>query len=134
VGNASIEDLAHVISMNRLRAAYAELDPGVERYFVTSAHDDDRGLWQTYNPLVGPHQMSNVLASSGTFITVVTSGITGAFVALIAVALGAPGGVVGVVGVAAGMAFLVGSVLLGSRSFRRLTGRTVMFPSTGAGK
>jgi hypothetical protein len=134
VGNASIEDLAHVIGMNRLRAAYAELDPGVERYFVTSAHDDDHGLWQTYNPLVGPHQMSNVLASSGTFITVVTSGIAGGFFALIAVALGAPGGIVGVVGVAAGVVFLVGSVLLGMRSFRRLAGRTVIFPSSGVGK
>lgn len=28
VGSASIEDLAHVIGMNRLRAAYVELDPG----------------------------------------------------------------------------------------------------------
>jgi hypothetical protein len=27
VGSASIEDLAHVIGMNRLRAAYVELDP-----------------------------------------------------------------------------------------------------------
>jgi hypothetical protein len=49
VGNANIEDLAHVIGMNRLRAAYVELDPGIERYLVTSAHDDDRGLWRTYN-------------------------------------------------------------------------------------
>jgi hypothetical protein len=134
VGNASIEDLAHVIGMNRLRAGYAELDPGVERYFVTSAHDDDQGLWQTYNPLVGPHQMSNVLASSGTFITVVTSGIAGAFVALIAVALGAPGPVVVVVGVTAGLAFLVASLFLGLRSFRGVTGRTVMFPSSGIGR
>ena len=37
VVNASNEDLAHVIGMNRLRAAYLELDPGIERYLVTSA-------------------------------------------------------------------------------------------------
>jgi hypothetical protein len=36
VGNQSIEDLAHVIGMNRLRAAYVELDPDIERYLVTS--------------------------------------------------------------------------------------------------
>jgi lipopolysaccharide export LptBFGC system permease protein LptF len=29
VGNAGHEDLAHVIGMNRLRAAYVELDPGI---------------------------------------------------------------------------------------------------------
>ena len=132
VGNASIEDLAHVIGMNRLRAGYVELDPAVERYFVASVHDDDKGVWQTYNPLVGPHQVSNVVASSGTFITVVTSGIAGAFVALIAVALGAPGELVGVVGIAGGLAFLLVSVLLGFRSFRRITRRTVLFPSPGS--
>lgn len=134
VGNASIEDLAHVIGMNRLRAAYVELDPDVERYFVTSAHDDDQGLWQTYNPLLGRHQGSNLAASSGTFITVVTSGITGAFVALVAVALGAPGVLVGVAAVAAAVAFMLASIFLGLRSFRGITRRTVMFPSTGAGK
>ena len=25
------------IGMNRLRAAYAELDPGIDRYFITSS-------------------------------------------------------------------------------------------------
>jgi hypothetical protein len=35
VRNASIEDLAHVIGMNRLRATYVELDPAIERYLVT---------------------------------------------------------------------------------------------------
>src|SRR5258708_16799757 len=32
VGNASIEDLAHVIGMNRLRAGYVERDPAIERF------------------------------------------------------------------------------------------------------
>src|SRR4030095_11785774 len=53
VVNASNQDLAQVIGMNRLRAAYLELDPAIERYLVTSAHDDHRGLWQTYRPLIG---------------------------------------------------------------------------------
>jgi hypothetical protein len=35
--NASNEDLAHVIGMNRLRAAYLELDPAIERCLVASA-------------------------------------------------------------------------------------------------
>ncbi len=128
VGNASIEDLGHVIGMNRLRAGYVELDPGVERYFVTSAHDDSKGIWQTYNHLVGPHQMGNVLASSGTFITFVASGLAGAFAATVAVALGAPGWVVGTAVAAAAAAFLLTTVVLGVRSFRRITGRTVLFP------
>jgi hypothetical protein len=91
LGNAAFEDLAHVIGMNRLRAAYVELDPGIERYFVTSAHDDDPGIWQTYNHLMGPNPIWQPFASSTTFITLVNSGLTGVFAALVAVALDAPG-------------------------------------------
>src|SRR6266571_4653460 len=97
VGNASIEDLAHVIGMNRLRAAYVELDPAIERYLVTSPHDDDAGLRQTYNPLIGPNARVQPLASSGAFIAFVNAGLTGAFAGLATVALHAPGPVVGVV-------------------------------------
>ena len=75
-GNASIEDLAHVIGMNRLRAAYVELAPGIERYLVTSAHDDDNGLWQTYNRLGGRKPIWQPLASSWMFIAFVNSGLT----------------------------------------------------------
>jgi hypothetical protein len=42
--NAALEDRGQVIGMNRLRAAYLDLDPGIERCLVTSAHDDDSGL------------------------------------------------------------------------------------------
>jgi hypothetical protein len=65
LGNAAIEDLAHVIGMNRLRAAYVELDSGIERYLVTSAHDDDPGIWQTYNHLMGPNPIWQPFASTG---------------------------------------------------------------------
>ncbi len=132
VGNAAIEDLALVIGMNRLRAAYVELDPAIERYLVTSAHDDDQGVWQTYNHLVGAHMLPNLLASGGTFITFVTSGLTGAFGALVAVALNAPGPIVGVVAAACGLSFLAAAALLGMRKYRRIR-RSVLFPAPDAG-
>jgi hypothetical protein len=66
--NAAFEDLAHVIGMNRLCAAYLDLDPGIERYLVTSAHDDDAGIWQTYNHLIGPNPIWQRFASSTAFI------------------------------------------------------------------
>ena len=133
VGNASIEDLAHVIGMNRLRAAYVEMDPGIERYLVTSAHDDSEGLWQTYNHLVGPHQLSNWLASSGTFITFVTSGLAGAFAAMVMVAFQTPGTAVAVVGVGVGLSYPVIAFLLGIRKYKQIK-RSVLFPAPGAGK
>ena len=133
VGTAAIEDLAHVIGMNRLRAGYVELDPAIERYFVTSAHDDDRSVWQTYNHLAGPRAILQPLASSGTFITFVTAGLTGAFGAVVAVALNAPGPVAGVVAAACGVAYFGISVTLGLRQVRRLGRRSVLFPAAVAG-
>jgi len=132
VGTAAIEDLAHVIGMNRLRAGYVELDPAIERYFVTSAHDDDRSVWQTYNHLAGPRTILQPLASSGTFITFVTAGLTGAFGALAAVALNAPSPLVGIVAAACGVAYFALTVVLGLRQIRHITRRSVLFPAAGS--
>ncbi len=134
VGNQSIEDLAHVIGMNRLRAAYVELDPDIERYLVTSPHNDDAGLWQTYNHLMGPNARMQPLASSGAFIAFVNAALTGAFAGLVAVALHAPGPLVGVVAAACGLAYLVLSVALGIRKYQRIMGPYVaLFPRTSTG-
>ena len=122
-----------MIGMNRLRAAYVELDPGIERYLVTSAHDDDPGIWQTYNHLMGPNPIWQPFASTGAFITLVNSGLTGVFAALVAVALDAPGPLVGAVATACGLAFLGVSVTLGVRQAQRLNrGYVSMFPGPGA--
>ena len=130
LGNAAFEDLGHVIGMNRLRAAYVELDPGIERYLVTSAHDDDPGIWQTYNHLMGPNPIWQPFASSTTFIMLVNAGLTGVFAALVAVALGAPGPLVGAVGVACGLAFLGISLTLVVRQYQRMQRRYVaLFPT-----
>src|SRR5215831_14325487 len=120
VGNASIEDLAHVVGMNRLRAAYVELDPAIERYLVTSAHDDDNGLWQTYNHLAGPRPLLQPLASSGTFITVLNAGLIGVFAALIAVTFNAPGPLIGLAAAACGLSFRGVPVASGVRQYQRI--------------
>ena len=131
VGSASLEDLALVIGMNRIRAGYLELDPGLERFLVTSAHDDPSSIWQTYNHLLGPRMFSNILASSGTFITFITAGLTAAFVALGAVALSAPGWAVWVSASAGGVLYVALSVLSGRRQYKRIS-RTVLFPAPDA--
>ena len=48
VHNASREDAAIIVGMNRLRAAYVQMDPGIAEYLVTSNHDDQAGLMATY--------------------------------------------------------------------------------------
>jgi hypothetical protein len=134
LGNAAVEDRAHVIGINRLRAAYLELDPGIERYLVTSAHDDDPGIWQTYNPLKGPNPIWQPLASSTAFIMLVNAGLTGVFAALVAVALDdAPGPLVATVAAACGLAFLGVSRTLAVRRFQRVfqRGYVSLFPAPG---
>jgi hypothetical protein len=47
-----------VLGMNRIRAAYLELAPELERWFITSHHDDERGVmvtagWGTFPTLFG---------------------------------------------------------------------------------
>jgi hypothetical protein len=127
VGNASIEDLGLVIGMNRIRAGYVALDPGVEPYFVTGTHDDSESVWRTYNHLVGPRPILQPLASSATFILVLNAALTGVFVGLIAFALGAPAVVVVVLGVVFGLAFIAASTVFGIRQYRRIQ-RSVDFP------
>ena len=34
--------------MNRLRRAYLQIEPGLERYLTTGHHDDERGVIATY--------------------------------------------------------------------------------------
>jgi hypothetical protein len=131
LGNAAIEDLAHVIGMNRLRAAYVELDPGIERYLVTSAHDDDPGIWQTYNHLMGPNPIWQPFASSTTFITLVNAGLTGVFAGLVAVAMDAPGPLVGAAAAGCGLAYLGISATLAVRQVGRMNRRYVsLFPAS----
>jgi hypothetical protein len=137
--NAAIEDLAYVIGMNRLRAAYVELDSGIERYLVTSAHDDDNGIGQTYNHLMGPNPAwMGLFASSTAFIMLVNSALAGVFAALVAVGLDAPGPLVGTAAAACGLAFLGISVTLAARRRRRVQRRYVsLFPApdiTGNGR
>jgi hypothetical protein len=43
-----------VRGMNRIRAGYLELAPELERYFVTSHHDDERGILATAGWRSGP--------------------------------------------------------------------------------
>jgi hypothetical protein len=48
VTNVGLEDLMYVTAMNRLRAAYVDLDPGVAPYLMAAAHDDRAGADRTY--------------------------------------------------------------------------------------
>src|SRR5262245_53467265 len=107
VANGSDEDMAYVIGMNRLRAAYAELDAGIDGYFVASKHDDERGISQTYAYF--PHGSSFVqpLASSLMFILVVDAVVAGVLAGLIASAADGSGVAIALASAVAGASYLV---------------------------
>ena len=132
VVNASIDDSSAILGMNRLRAGYLDIDPSLAPYFVTSAHDDQQGLMDTY--LMGwPRSIfSHVVASTSIFLTVVNAGVAGTLGALITSTTGAAGAVVTIIGVVAGVLYLGGQLFVGQRSFRTLR-QTSLFPTPPSG-
>jgi hypothetical protein len=86
VFNTATEDLAYVLAMNRLRGAYVDLDPGVERYFLMGTTDDDPGMRRTYFPFAD-RDRSQVFASSMMLILFVNTTLVGLLVGTLIYAL-----------------------------------------------
>jgi hypothetical protein len=129
VHNASVDDAAMLVGMNRLRAAYVELDPGMERFLVTGWHDDIAGLTRTYTMGARRRTLSHVLGSTSIFMVAVNSMLAGTLGALVADASGAGVALVTVCGVLAGLAYLGVMLEVGRRSFASAPPE-VRFPST----
>lgn len=117
VFNASMDDLMYVVAMNRLRAAYVELEPSIAPYFLASPHDDRAGADRTYYFLGVRSPASQVSASSGVFIMAINGAIIGLLAAAIAAAGGAALGWFIAIGVVAGAAFCGLSIAAGQRVF-----------------
>lgn len=84
---ASGEDIRYLQGMNRLRHGYHELVPGLERYFVTSKHDDLASVLAFYGPS-GAGPMPSILHGLTTtpgMVSVICSAVAGALFAVIAV-------------------------------------------------
>ena len=131
VHNASEEDMIMVIAMNRLRAAYVALDPGVARYFVSSTHDDSAGVMRTYNYFTSA-VATQLLGSAGFLVLVVNSAVGGVLAAIVATAAGA--GTAGAVGAAVmvGLVHLGIAVALPFRRYLRIEREyRPMFPTPG---
>jgi hypothetical protein len=82
VFNVGVEDLAYVIAMNRLRGAYLDLDPGIERYFLMGTTDDGPGIAKTYYPFAS-RDRTQVLASSMMLMLIVNTALSGLFVGVL---------------------------------------------------
>lgn len=91
LGGSNYHDAMCVVGMNRIRAAYLELAPDLEQYFVMSAHDDVRGLGITMGvqPGGGLLPVVHLLAATPMVISVLNSVIAGVIAALVALRMGA---------------------------------------------
>jgi len=88
---SNYHDAMCVVGMNRIRAAYLEIAPDVERYFVMSAHDDFRGVGITMAARPGGERipLAHMLAATPALISVLNSVIAGVIAALVALRIGA---------------------------------------------
>src|SRR6476646_782188 len=86
--DARIEDFWLLSSLNRLRHAYLEIAPGLEPYFVTGHHDDERGLSETYGPGT-ENRLLRLIASTSTVVGVIDAALAGVVGGLVAKVAGA---------------------------------------------
>jgi hypothetical protein len=86
------EEVKTVLAMNRLRHAYLQMAPGLESYFTTGHHDDERGLAASYL-LAGPrhlHPWIHFLITTATIVATVNAAVAAAVVVLVLQTAGAP--------------------------------------------
>lgn len=99
----SEEDMMFVIAMNRIRAAYAAIDPTAASHFLASTHDDRVGMTVTYSFLRRRGSPEQMLGSSAVLSTLVNSTVAGLFCGGLSAALGVTVGGAIALGILAGL-------------------------------
>jgi hypothetical protein len=120
VRNASQEDLMLVAGMNRLRAAYVEMDPSISRHLVTGRTDDRAGIRRTYAMGVPRSGLSHFLASAYLFASAVNGIVAAGLAAVVADTAGAGGAATALVGSAAALTYAGLVVLPAHKGYSRV--------------
>src|SRR5256885_3214427 len=95
LGASNYHEALCVIGMNRIRAAYLELAPDLDRYFVMSAHDDFRGIGVTMGVQPGGGALfwvAQMIAGTPTVVMILNSVLVGAIAAIASLRIGAAPG------------------------------------------
>jgi len=131
LGATNYHDAVAVAGMNRIRAAYLEIAPDLEPYFVMGVHDDARGLGVTMAVPPGTPQFVHLIAGTPTLVMVLNAIVAGAIVALLLVRLAGTAPVVTVLGGLLVAALVLGGQLGSARSKirRAQTALRPMFPT-----
>lgn len=83
MGATNYHDVMTIMGMNRIRAAYLEIAPDLEPYFVMGIHDDARGLGVTMAVPPGTSTFTHLIAGTPTLVMVLNGVVTGAIVAIV---------------------------------------------------
>ena len=127
------EEFKLVLAMNRLRHAYLKIEPGLEPYFTTGHHDDERGLQATY--MVDPPsrrwrwQLVYFLINTPIIVATVVAALAAATAVLVVQAVDAPRAAVVAAGVVAFLALWAGLMPLQRQSVDPLRDTTPRFPT-----
>ncbi len=116
ISGANIDDLRALHGMARIRHAYVETAPLLERYFTSATHDDTDSVLTAYGNLPSSTIGQIVYASttSGGMIGLITSMVGGVLTGVLALLLGVSGGVAMWLGVGGG---IVAFVLIAALTF-----------------
>jgi hypothetical protein len=129
LGQVNREDALWVQGMNRIRHAYLELAPELEPFFVTSSHDDPRGVLTSSLGVTGLPPFQGFISVPGV-VAVLDAVVAGAITGIAALAAGAGTGLTIALGAVGFVACLVGFGLFAARAIASAQ-RTfvVRFPS-----
>ena len=125
------EEFQLVLAMNRLRRAYLEIEPGLEPYFTTGHHDDERGLVATYM-LEHPSRrwlLVHFVINTPTIVATVDAALAAAIAVLVLQAAEAATAAVVAAGVAAFLVVWGGLMPLQRHTADPLRRRTPRFPT-----
>src|SRR5207253_2539672 len=137
LGASNYHEALCVVGMNRIRAAYLELAPDLERYFVMSAHDDFPGMGVTMGVPPGGGRffwLAQMISGTPTVVMILNSVLVGAIAAIAALRMGAAAPVVLIAGA---VAFVIAVTIQSSYTQRAIAktqaGHRPMFPTPEGG-
>ncbi|ASN52790.1 hypothetical protein [Sinomonas sp. R1AF57] len=117
----SQEDHLLIAGMNRLRAAYRDLAPGIEEAFVTSASDDHEGVFATYTLGARRPVVLHAVSSTAFFLLCFNTMVTAVLAALITFVAGGATLAVALVGSGAAAVYLAAHTVISMLLFRELS-------------
>jgi hypothetical protein len=92
LNDSSSEEFNAIRGMNRIRHAYTEMVPGIDRYFVAPIHDDARGVLASFGLATSHSTFGNLVHGITTtlgMVALIDCLLVAALLAVLAVAAGA---------------------------------------------